>query len=105
MHQSPHSPLITTLPPPNFRQQPQPLINQPHHIAQATARHPANRRHEPILLKPKGDRQSWVIIPGKPHADRTAGDYNDFSVDIIKMVEGADSRLAGQYEIIILQIT
>ena len=39
-----------------------------------------------------------------PHADRTAGDYYDSSEDIMKMDEGAGSRLAGQYEIVMTQI-
>jgi hypothetical protein len=38
------------------------------------------------------------------HADRTDGDYYDSSEDIMKMDEGADSRLAGQYEIVVTQI-
>ena len=63
-------------------------------------RHLPNHRHEPILLKPKGDHQSQVIVPGMPNADLTVYDYYDSSVDILKMVEGADSRLAGEYEII-----
>jgi len=29
----------------------------------------------PILLKPKGDRASQVIILGRIHADKSAGDY------------------------------
>jgi hypothetical protein len=39
-----------------------------------------------------------------PHANPTAGDYYDSSDDIMKEVEGADSRLAGQYDIIMTQI-
>lgn len=39
-----------------------------------------------------------------PHADRTDGDYYDSSEDIMKIDEGADSRLAGQYEIVMTQI-
>jgi len=66
--------------------------------------HLPNHRHAPTLLKPKGDRQSQVIISGRPHADRTVYDYYVSSEDIMKVVEGADSRLAGQYEIIMTQI-
>jgi hypothetical protein len=40
-----------------------------------------------------------VIISGRPHAHHTACDYYDSSGDTIK-IEGADSRLAGEYEII-----
>ena len=36
-----------------------------------------------------------MIVSGRPHADCTVYDYYDSSVDIIKMVEGTVSRLAG----------
>ncbi|TFH43525.1 MAG: cobyric acid synthase CobQ, partial [ANME-2 cluster archaeon] len=48
----------------------------------------------PVLLKPKGDRQSQVIILGKPYADRTAGDYYESIDDMMKVVESAYYRLA-----------
>ena len=57
----------------------------------------------PILLKPKGDRQSQVIILGKPFADRTAGDYYDSIEDMTEVVEGAYERLAGEYDIIVIE--
>jgi adenosylcobyric acid synthase len=57
----------------------------------------------PILLKPKGDRQSQVIILGKPFADRTAGDYYDSIEDMMKVVEAAYKRLAGEYDIIVIE--
>src|SRR6056297_579233 len=31
----------------------------------------------PVLLKPKGDRTSQVIVLGEPYADKTAGNYYD----------------------------
>ena len=58
----------------------------------------------PILLNPKGAHQSQVIVPGRPRADRTAGDYYDSNEDIMKVVEGANSRLAGEFDIIMTQI-
>ncbi|MCL7415169.1 MAG: cobyric acid synthase [ANME-2 cluster archaeon] len=57
----------------------------------------------PILLKPKGDRQSQVIVLGKPFADRTAGDYYDSIEDMMRVVEGAYERLAQQYDIIVIE--
>ncbi|MBE0524562.1 MAG: cobyric acid synthase [Methanosarcinales archaeon] len=57
----------------------------------------------PVLLKPKGDRQSQVIILGKPYADRTAGDYYESIDDMIKVVESAYYRLAGQYDMVIIE--
>ncbi len=57
----------------------------------------------PILLKPKGDRQSQVIIMGRPYADRTAGDYYESIEDMMTVVEGAYNSLAGQHDIIIIE--
>jgi hypothetical protein len=38
------------------------------------------------------------------HIHHTAGEYYVFSEDIMKMVEGTDSRLVGEYEIIMTPI-
>jgi hypothetical protein len=40
----------------------------------------------------------------EPHADYTSGDYYNSSEDIMKVVEGEDSRLAGEFDIIMAQI-
>ena len=58
----------------------------------------------PILLNPKGAHQSQVIVPGRPRADCTAGDYYDSSDEIMKEVERANSRLAREFDIIMRQI-
>lgn len=58
---------------------------------------------KPILLNTKVAQQYQVIISGRPHVDCTAGDYYNYSEDIMIVVEGEDSRLAGNYDIIIMQ--
>jgi adenosylcobyric acid synthase len=57
----------------------------------------------PILLKPKGDHQSQVIIMGRPYADRSAGDYYESIEDMMMVVERSYNSLAGQHEIIIIE--
>jgi adenosylcobyric acid synthase len=57
----------------------------------------------PILLKPKGDRHSQVIIMGRPYADRTAGDYYESIEDMMTVVERAYSSLAKQHDIIVIE--
>src|SRR3989304_3935808 len=52
----------------------------------------------PVLLKPKGDHMSQVIILGKPHADKKAGEYYDSIDEMMSIVEGAYSRLSKIYE-------
>ncbi|WP_292485948.1 cobyric acid synthase [Methanohalobium sp.] len=57
----------------------------------------------PILLKPKGDRQSQVIILGEPYADKTAGEYYDSIEDTHEILKGSLDRLGDEYEIIVME--
>jgi adenosylcobyric acid synthase len=57
----------------------------------------------PVLLKPKGDHLSQVVILGKPHADKKAGDYYDSIGEMMEVVEGAYRRLASQHEVIVIE--
>ncbi|NJD53106.1 MAG: cobyric acid synthase [Candidatus Methanoperedens sp.] len=57
----------------------------------------------PVLLKPKGDHMSQVIILGKPVADKEAGDYYDSIDDVMSIVSGAFGRLCDQHELIIIE--
>ena len=57
----------------------------------------------PVLLKPKGDHLSQVIILGKPYADKKAGDYYDSIDGLMSIVEGAYRRLSKIYEVIVIE--
>lgn len=57
----------------------------------------------PVLLKPKGDHRSQVIILGKPVADKEAGEYYDSIDDVFSIVAGAYERLCNRHEIIIIE--
>ncbi|HEY6586560.1 MAG TPA: cobyric acid synthase, partial [Candidatus Methanoperedens sp.] len=57
----------------------------------------------PVLLKPKGDHMSQVIILGKPVADKEAGDYYDSIDDVMSIVSGAFERLCDLHELIIIE--
>lgn len=57
----------------------------------------------PVLLKPKGDHMSQVIILGKPVADKEAGDYYDSIDDVMSIVSGAFGRLCDLHELIIIE--
>src|SRR4030065_105626 len=56
-----------------------------------------------VLLKPKGDHISQVVILGKPHADKKAGDYYDSIDEMMGIVKGAYDRLSSQYEVIVIE--
>jgi adenosylcobyric acid synthase len=57
----------------------------------------------PVLLKPKGNHISQVIILGKPYADRKAGEYYDSINEIMSIVADAYRRLARAHEAIIIE--
>ncbi len=57
----------------------------------------------PVLLKPKGDRLSQVIILGEPYADREAGEYYGSIDKMHGVLRGALERLENEYEIIVME--
>lgn len=57
----------------------------------------------PVLLKPKGDHRSQVIILGKPVADKEAGEYYDSIDDVFATVSGAFYRLCDLHDLIIIE--
>lgn len=57
----------------------------------------------PVLLKPKGNHVSQVVILGKPFADRQAGEYYDSINDVMPIVEGAYERLSKAHEAIVIE--
>ncbi|MDP2766243.1 MAG: cobyric acid synthase [Candidatus Methanoperedens sp.] len=57
----------------------------------------------PVLLKPKGDHISQVVILGKPYADKKAGEYYDSISGIMDIVKDAYSRLSSAHEVIIIE--
>ncbi len=57
----------------------------------------------PVLLKPKGNHISQVVILGKPYADKEAGDYYDSIDEIRSTVAGAYNRLSGLHDVIVIE--
>ncbi len=57
----------------------------------------------PVLLKPKGNQLSQVIILGKPVADKKAGDYYDSICSIMPVVADAYHRLSDKHELILIE--
>lgn len=76
-------------------------------IAQAIQAHAAGIEPtvdmNPVLLKPKGDRTSQIVVLGKPYADRTAGEYYHSIEKAQKVVAGALDRLGQEYDVIIME--
>ncbi len=57
----------------------------------------------PVLLKPKGDMISQVILHGKPLGDRKVGEYYDSVDAIFKHVCDSLKTLARSHEIIVME--
>ncbi len=57
----------------------------------------------PVLLKPKGDHTSQVIILGRPAYDREAGDYYESIDEISYVVDDAVARLEETYDLIVIE--
>lgn len=57
----------------------------------------------PVLLKPKGDLISQVILHGKPLGDRKVGEYYDSVDAIFKDVCDSLETLARSHEIIVIE--
>ncbi|MBC7105189.1 MAG: cobyric acid synthase, partial [Firmicutes bacterium] len=58
----------------------------------------------PILLKPKGDTVSQVILRGRPWADVRAADYrDDYLVPLWEAVRESFARLAADHDLIVIE--
>lgn len=57
----------------------------------------------PILLKPKGDRTSQVIVLGRPMADRSAEEYYRSIDDLKGVVDGALGELEKDYDYVVVE--
>jgi len=77
-------------------------------IAQALQAHAAriepNVDINPILLKPKADHISQVIVRGKPYADMNVREYHEFVKRRGRgIVKTCLRRLSSEYDLIILE--
>ena len=57
----------------------------------------------PVLLKPKGDCVSQIILLGEPYADRSAGQYYDSIAEMNEVLAGALERLYKEHDIIVME--
>ncbi|MCR4442798.1 MAG: cobyric acid synthase [Peptococcaceae bacterium] len=64
---------------------------------------PPSALMNPILLKPTSDKGAQVICLGRVYKNMAAGEYHHYKPELKEMVLGAYRRLAGQYEIIVIE--
>jgi adenosylcobyric acid synthase len=57
----------------------------------------------PVLLKPKGDSESQVVLMGKPYQDVRVGEYYRQTEPLLALVTDAYHRLAKQYGSVVIE--
>ena len=57
----------------------------------------------PVLLKPKGDMVSQVIVRGKPIGDKKVREYYDSVNDILDVIEESLKRLSQNSDIVVME--
>lgn len=57
----------------------------------------------PVLLKPKGELTSQVIVLGKPFGDRKVGDYYEGIDKLMEIAKGAIDRLSKVHDVIVIE--
>ena len=57
----------------------------------------------PILIKPKGDMTSQIVLFGKPYRDVGAGEYYRVSKHLWSAVTGAIDTLSRKYDVIVME--
>jgi adenosylcobyric acid synthase len=57
----------------------------------------------PVLIKPTSDCNAQVIVRGKVYQNMSAGDYDDYKLNLMNLVLESYRNLADGYEIVILE--
>lgn len=57
----------------------------------------------PVLLKPKGNMTSQVVLLGKPLGDRRVGEYYESIEAMMQIALGALEKLSEDYEVIVIE--
>ncbi|GAA0267563.1 cobyric acid synthase [Halobacterium noricense] len=74
------------------------------YVQARAARVPANTDHNPVLLKPRGDAESQLVLDGQAVGHYAAGDYYDEHWDEAReTAEAAHERLAAEHDIIVAE--
>lgn len=76
-------------------------------IAQAMQAHAAcltpSVHMNPILLKPKGDQSSQIVLLGKPHTDVHAKNYYQFTEDLLEIAISSAQTLVREYGALVVE--
>jgi len=74
------------------------------YVQARAARVPATTDHNPVLLKPRGDAESQLVLDGQAVGHYAAGDYYDEHWDEAReTAEAAHARLAADHDIVVAE--
>lgn len=57
----------------------------------------------PVLLKPRSDKNSQVVVKGKPIGSLSAMDYQDYKSKLKKIVKESYDELANSHDIVVIE--
>jgi len=74
------------------------------YVQARAARVPANTDHNPVLLKPRGDAESQLVLDGQAVGHYAAGDYYDEHWEVAReTAEAAHARLAANHDVLVAE--
>jgi len=74
------------------------------YVQARAARVPATTDHNPVLLKPRGDAESQLVLNGQAVGHYAAGDYYDEHWDEAReTAEAAHARLAADHDVVVAE--
>ncbi len=60
-------------------------------------------RMNPVLLKPRGEKGSQMIINGEPRKDLKAAEFHEYKPQLKSVIHEAYSQLAAEHEVVVLE--
>ncbi|WP_323676304.1 cobyric acid synthase [Halorubellus sp. PRR65] len=74
------------------------------HTQARAARVPPSTDHNPVLLKPRGDGESQLVVDGDPVGTYAAGEYYDEHWGVIREAAArAHARLAAEHDVVVAE--
>ncbi|MFC6954538.1 cobyric acid synthase [Halorubellus litoreus] len=74
------------------------------HVQARAARVPPSTDHNPVLLKPRGDGESQLVVDGDPVGTYAAGEYYDEHWEFVRDAAArAHARLASEHDVVVAE--
>src|SRR6056297_386931 len=88
----------------NARATPGGEIGVSQYVQARAARVPPSTDHNPVLLKPRGDGESQLVVEGEAVGNYAAGSYyDDYWDEALAAAEAAHARLAADHDVVVAE--